>query len=89
MKKTKAAKLQKALNKMLSTECNPGSLEAEQHGCQCPVMDNGHGSGYMGQKGIFIMTADCPLHGYICQNILTKEEENDECADEHWGDHSE
>lgn len=43
---------------------NPGSDEALQAGCRCPVMDNGHGAGYMGQAGIFVMNLDCPLHGF-------------------------
>ena len=27
---------------------NPGSDEAIAAGCTCPVIDNGHGRGYMG-----------------------------------------
>lgn len=42
---------------------NPGSKEAVANGCICPVLDNARGYGYMGQKGIFVMNADCPLHG--------------------------
>lgn len=42
---------------------NPGSDEAIAQGCTCPVWDNGRGRGYMGQPGIFVMTAGCPLHG--------------------------
>jgi len=42
---------------------SPGSDEAIEAGCKCPVLDNEHGQGYKGQKGIFVMVADCPLHG--------------------------
>jgi hypothetical protein len=41
---------------------NPGSDEAIKQGCTCPVLDNGHGTGYMGQKGIFVFNIDCPVH---------------------------
>jgi hypothetical protein len=26
-------------------------------------MDNGHGKGYLGQKGVFVIRGGCPLHG--------------------------
>lgn len=42
---------------------NPGSPEAQAQGCNCPVLDNGRGKGYMGQAGVFVMRPDCPLHG--------------------------
>ena len=42
---------------------DPGSREAIEAGCCCAVLDNGHGRGYMGQAGIFVITARCPLHG--------------------------
>ena len=48
---------------------NPGSDEAIAAGCTCPVMDNGHGRGYLGGETngqgwtAFIVTRDCPLHG--------------------------
>lgn len=50
-----------ALVKMTDTP-NPGSKEAIDKGCTCPVLDNGHGRGYMGQKGIFVITNGCPIH---------------------------
>lgn len=40
----------------------PGSNEAIKLGCTCPVLDNGHGAGYMGQSHIFVYTAGCPVH---------------------------
>ena len=40
----------------------PGSDAAIALGCTCPVLDNGHGRGYMGQKGIYIYNLACPVH---------------------------
>ncbi len=39
---------------------NPGSKEAQDQGCTCPVLDNNHGKGV---GGLFWMNSDCPLHG--------------------------
>lgn len=48
-------------------EFNPGSKEARDRGCLCPVLDNGHGHGCgrVDQRGIplFWVDAKCPLHG--------------------------
>lgn len=44
---------------------NPGSEAARKAGCQCPVIDNGHGRGYRGQPGVFVYNAECPVHGKI------------------------
>jgi hypothetical protein len=41
---------------------NPGSDAAVLLGCTCPVLDNGHGQGYMGQPSIYVYTAGCPIH---------------------------
>lgn len=47
---------------------NPGSREAQAEGCICPVLDNGHGKGYMGGvkdddgNTVFVMVTTCPLH---------------------------
>lgn len=47
---------------------NPGSDKAIEKGCNCPVLDNAHGKGYMGGvkdkngKLIFIYSTDCPIH---------------------------
>ena len=41
---------------------NPGSLEAHDLGCECPVIDNCHGQGYLGQEGLFVTALGCPLH---------------------------
>lgn len=50
----------------------PGSREAIDRGCRCPVIDNGHGRGipWPRDDGLdpsehpsFVIQADCPLHG--------------------------
>ena len=43
---------------------NPGSVAAGDLGCNCPVLDNAHGRGYMGVPNIFVWREDCPIHGY-------------------------
>ena len=44
---------------------NPGSKEAVKHGCTCPVLDNAHGRGHLGdgEKYGWWINAECPLHG--------------------------
>lgn len=43
----------------------PGSREAVDRGCKCPVLDNGHGRGYLadGERFGFVINEGCPLHG--------------------------
>jgi hypothetical protein len=41
---------------------NPGSKEAVEAGCQCPVIDNHYGRGHHGIEGEFIYNLECPLH---------------------------
>lgn len=42
----------------------PGSDEAIEAGCVCPVIDNGHGSMELAQdRGGFWHTDACPIHG--------------------------
>ena len=41
---------------------NPGSDEAVEMGCICPIMDNHYGKGYMGNPDVFIYNSDCPVH---------------------------
>ena len=48
----------------------PGSDEAVEQGCLCPVLTNGHGLGVYGGwatdehgNSQFWVVADCPLHG--------------------------
>lgn len=58
----------------------PGSDEALARGCCCPVIDNAHGKGYLGgvwdKDGhiVFVIRADCPLHGKGTPNWITKED---------------
>lgn len=45
---------------------NPGSAEAMEKGCACPVLDNARGRGAWGTSGngaVFCVTHGCPLHG--------------------------
>lgn len=50
---------------------NPGSDEAIDAGCTCPVIDNGRGEGYHAYPGKktreFVFTSGCPVH-----TVLTK-----------------
>ena len=45
---------------------NPGSQEARERGCTCPVIDNNFGEGMPdGHGGVeFDMNFACPLHGF-------------------------
>lgn len=44
---------------------NPGSKEAQDQGCVCPILDNHYGEGVPDGEGgrNFWMNGDCPLHG--------------------------
>lgn len=44
---------------MSEYELAPGSEEARDEGCTCPVMDNP----YMGIEGRYVVSFDCPVHG--------------------------
>lgn len=47
-------------------EMTPGSDEAFNHGCTCPVIDNKRGKGaYVDESGnpVFWYTMSCPIHG--------------------------
>jgi hypothetical protein len=57
---------------------NPGSQEAIEAGCRCPVLDNAHGEGaYVDKDGVaqFWINGDCPLHGL---NNASEPEESQE-----------
>lgn len=48
---------------------NPGSPEDIDAGCTCPILDNGHGRGYLGGvkdretgETLFVYNCDCPVH---------------------------
>lgn len=40
----------------------PGSDEALDQGCKCPVLDNGHGDGRFGNGEQFVYVMGCPVH---------------------------
>lgn len=43
---------------------NPGSQDAIDQGCTCPVLDNRHGKGaYLRGDNVFWIDATCPIHG--------------------------
>ena len=42
---------------------SPGSDAAQEQGCLCPVLDNGHGRG----DGPFWINVECPLHGFAAE----------------------
>ncbi len=54
----------KSQAKRLTVQLPPGSDEALDKGCQCPVLDNGHGRGIIidGRTEYWI-NGDCPIHG--------------------------
>jgi len=42
---------------------NPGSQEAQDMGCSCPVIDNSYGSGMDGKHELWVFDPGCPVHG--------------------------
>tara|TARA_R110000782_G_scaffold187656_2_gene277793 strand:- start:80 stop:241 length:162 start_codon:yes stop_codon:yes gene_type:complete len=46
---------------------NPGSDEAREDGCICPVLDNEYGSHEI-TGGHFITSINCPLHGWSLED---------------------
>lgn len=57
---------------------NPGSPEAVEQGCTCPVYDNAHGRGFGGdgeQWGWWI-TEKCPLHDQRASDAAKRGEES-------------
>lgn len=64
---TKAgSELSGELGAALYPDGSPGSPEAKEKGCKCPVLDNGHGrgSGMTDDEGkpMFWIVVGCPLH---------------------------
>ena len=51
----------------------PGSDAAVRDGCTCPVLDNGHGAGYMGIKGTYVIAEGCPLHPPMVTDVFEPE----------------
>jgi hypothetical protein len=49
----------------------PGSREARENGCTCPVLDNNFGEGYFNDGKIFVYNMECPLHKETGKAIKT------------------
>lgn len=43
---------------------NPGSAEAREAGCKCPVIDNNYGEWAPAPPDGWWINAGCPLHGH-------------------------
>lgn len=43
-------------------EFPPGSKEARDRGCRCPILDNEFGAGYMGVPDTYVTTSQCKMH---------------------------
>ena len=55
---------------------NPGTQEAIDMGCTCPVIDNHYGRGVPAENGVaFWYVEDCPIHGL---GVNIREEDEDE-----------
>ena len=50
---------------------NPGTDEAQNMGCKCPVMDNHYGRGYYHDGKTFVYNMSCTVH-----KPITKEAPN-------------
>lgn len=53
----------------IDTDPAPGSPEAVERGCTCPIIDNAHGQGYLGGRRdtttgdtLYVVSSDCDLH---------------------------
>lgn len=53
---------------MIDYEPAPGSDEALDAGCSCPVLDNGHGRGRFGKGKQYVYNLECPVHCDTEQN---------------------
>lgn len=60
---------------MGETTPNPGSDEAIELGCSCPVIDNGRGRG--AGNGFFWINCGCPLHA-LYNHTAQKEIKNEQ-----------
>ncbi len=40
----------------------PGTMEAQDAGCTCPVIDNHYGRGWHGIEGTFCINGGCSVH---------------------------
>ncbi len=69
-RRTNCSGLDPFLNISLKTKLKPGSEAAISAGCLCPVVDNAHGQGYMGMDNVFVMQANCPIHGKSAESDI-------------------
>lgn len=53
----------------ITTKPNPGTKEAVEAGCKCPVIDNHYGRGYCGVAGEFVYNMDCPIHAMKAEEL--------------------
>lgn len=54
------------MGKLTSAVPNPGSDEAVNLGCWCPVLDNRRGAGVPSSSGVnFWISSGCPIHAPI------------------------
>ncbi len=53
----------------------PGSDDALEAGCRCPILENGHGRGYMGMEGFYVYTEDCEYHKEDWKALIKEEED--------------
>jgi hypothetical protein len=54
---------------------NPGTKEAIEQNCTCPILDNNWGAGIgKNDKGetLFWYSLDCPLHGHLLTDEVEK-----------------
>ena len=56
---------------------NPGSREAFDQGCICPVLDNAYGRGYYGnaEKNGYVIVMGCPVHDEKWHKQMRRETE--------------
>lgn len=63
------------------TDLLPGTQEAIDAGCLCPIMDNGHGRGYRyGPDRVpqYVYVENCPHHGHVVKAAIAREEFREE-----------
>lgn len=60
----------KSQARRLKHQLPPGSEEAIEAGCECPVIDNEHGKGV--GDGLYWMNGGCPLHGALEENMSSE-----------------
>lgn len=50
---------------------NPGSDEAVEAGCSCPIVDNNHGISAPLPDDCWVVNLDCPIHGQGVLDFIT------------------